>query len=190
MFGITVVFLRVLAMLFGTDYNTVNIWFYCIIEPLVFLALMSVLWVETSYGVIAHFGEMNIVSNVMLIGALLIIFLVIGWITHAAMPVFHSLAIGNKNMLFNNCVQYLLKKNLGMSYVNVNVFYFCIVGPLIFLIMAFLVITGLHRISWHWLAVFNEPHTWRYWLNTIILLFCLPCCNYALYVLKHYVLSR
>lgn len=190
LFGITEVFLQVLAVLFHTDYNTANIWFYCIVGPIVFLTLFFALWTETAHGIIAHFRDMSMVSNVLLAAVLFFIVLMLVQVTWSALPVFHALAVGDKDVLFNHCVDYLLKENLGMSYVGVNVFYFCILGPMIFLLLTFLVTTGLHQFSRHWLAVFHEPHAWRYWLNATLLFAMLPCCHYALYVLKHYVLSR
>lgn len=190
LFGITAAFLYGLAFLLGSDYYTVNIWFYCIVGPLFFLVLIAMLWAETAYGVAAHLKNMNAVSNVMLIAALLAIAVLTAKVYGEAMPVFHSLATGNKAQLFQRCVDYLNLTRGGISYVDINVYYFCLLGLFIFFIITFLDITGLHQFRWRWLAAFHEPHTWRYWLNTIILGCCVPCCYYALYVLKRYVMIR
>lgn len=190
LFRITVDFLYGLAFLLGSDYNTVNIWFYCIVGPLVFLILMFVLWTETVYGVVRHVQQMNIISNVLIVSWLLVIALCFFQILVQATPIFQALAQGDKNTLFNNCVQYLFTYNMGLSYVDINVFYFCILGPFVFVLLLFLDITGLYKFGWRWMAVFNEPHAWRYWLNAVILGCCVPCCYYALYVLKRYVLIK
>lgn len=156
---------------------------------MIFLALMLVLWAEAVFGVVRHFNEINIVSNVLVILSILVLVVCFFNLLVQAMPVFYALAQGDKDALFNNCVQYLLKYNMGMSYVDINVFYFCILGPLVFVLLLFLDITGLHQFRWRWLAMFHEPHAWCYWLNTIIFGCCVPCCYYALYVLKRYVLN-
>lgn len=190
LFGITVVFLRVLAWIFRTDYYTVNIWFYCIIGPLFFMLLATVLWLETACGIVTDRTGMNIFGNILLSVALVAIAVVLGRIFLSAMPVFHSLAAGNKTQLFQNCVDYLNLTRGNISYVDINVWYFCLLGPLIYLVLIFLDIAGLHQFHWHWLALFHEPHAWRYWLNAIILLACIPASRYALFVLKRYVMIR
>lgn len=38
-FNACVIFLQALARLLGTTYETVNVWIFCILEPIAFLAL-------------------------------------------------------------------------------------------------------------------------------------------------------
>lgn len=54
LFNITVVFLQILARIFGTNYVTVNILFYCIVGPLFFLTLMLILWAETTWSILQN----------------------------------------------------------------------------------------------------------------------------------------
>lgn len=107
----------------------------------------------------------------------------------SAVPVFHSLAIGDKSQLFQNCVDYLNTTRGDISYVNINVWYFCFLGPVIFLLLMFLDITGVHQFHWHWLSVFHEPLLWRYWLNIVVLVGSIASSYYVLFVLKKYVIT-
>lgn len=190
LFNITVVLLQILAKIFGTNYVTVNIWFYCIVGSLFFLTLAIVLWGETSWSIFQNHASVGTV-NIIFLTILLVAFLfVICHILISALPVFHSLAIGDKSQLFQNCVDYLNATRGSISYVNINVWYFCLLGPVIFLLLMFLDITGAHQFQWHWLAVFHEPNTWRYWLNVAVVFGSVVSSYYALHILKSYVLIK
>lgn len=188
LFKLTVVFLQMLARLFRTNYVTVNILFYCIFGPMFFLALMIMLWGETSWSVLQNHGGIGTTITVLLGIMLVALLIALCHIIVSVIPVFHSLAVGDKDQLFNNCVDYLNATRGGISYVNINVWYFCLLGPVIFLLLLFLNITGAQQFHWHWLAIFHEPHAWRYWLNIIILIGSVLSSYYALHVLKRYVL--
>lgn len=188
LFNITVEFLQVLARIFGTNYVTVNIWFYCIVGPLFFLMLMIILWTETSWSVIQNRTVLGVTNRILFSILLLAILVAVFHIVISVLPVFHSLAVGDKSHLFQNCVDYLNATRGAISYVNINVWYFCLLGPVIFLLLIFLDTTGAHRFHCSFLAVFHEPHAWRYWLNIAVLIGSVVSSYYALYVLKKYVL--
>lgn len=133
---------------------------------------------------------MNAVGNVLLGIALIVIAAVLGKIFLSAMPVFSSLAAGNKATLFQRCVDYLNLTRGDISYIDINVWYFCLLGPLIYLVLIILDLAGLHKFHWQFMAIFHEPHAWRYWLNTIVLLSCIPASRYALFVLKKYIMIK
>lgn len=190
LFNITVVFLQILARIFGTNYVTVNIWFYCIVGPLFYLALMLILWVETSWSVLQNNTSIGAVNTILIAILLVAVFVSFCHIVASAIPVFHSLTVGDKRLLFQNCVDYLNATRGGVSYVNINVWYFCLLGPMIFLMLMFLDITGAHQFHWHWLAVFHEPYVWRYWVNVAVLIGSAFSSYYALNVLKSYVLIK
>lgn len=188
LFYITVAFLQCLAFLFDTDYHTVNIWFYCIIGPLVFLSLTAILWIETACSLISNHSAMPLANNLLLAASLLCIAIAMAYVATTALPVFQSLAAGNKHRLFQNCVDYLNATRGGVSYININVWYFCFIGPLMFLALIFLDIAGLHHFSPRWIAIFSEPHAWRYWLNVLVIGGSMVCSVCALNMLKKYVL--
>lgn len=96
------------------------------------------------------------------------------------------------NILFNITVVFLqiLAKIFGTNYVTVNICFYCFLGPMVFLLLMFLDITGAHQFHRHWFAVFHEPHAWRYWLNMAVLLGSVVSSYYALHILKNYVLIK
>lgn len=191
LYNVTVEFLQALAALFHTDYNTVNIWFYCIVGPVVFMTLIAVLWGQTAWGLTAHHHKMNMASNLLMASVLVLTGLVLMWVAWHLLPVFTSLASGDMDQQFDNCVNYLTSTygERRSTYAIVNVFFFCFLGPIFFLTLLFLIVTGFHKFSWHWLAAFHRPSAWRYWLNAMLLLLCAPSCAYALHVLKRYIVA-
>lgn len=171
---------KFIAHLTGLTYEEVNIWGYCIIGPVIFRLLYMVL------NTLLCYKSFKWNQNV-LIKASLILFFLRGIYVAYAFPSIHDMA-NHIHTFYTRCDAYIyglagyqmkdyLVPHVQQAYINVNVWVFIIIGPLLFLLLAGASMVNL-------CTIIKRIKTWQTYTGIIILFISSIAMLYGINILK------